>query len=143
MDIIVRKNTKDINEERFEKFIQNDSQLAWEFAFNKEILAKNKARIENNYDILIEGDLTDLKKINNGKYIIRFFSDYHLAIPIKKIVRMKFKLSNSNMNRLFEENTFKLVGNSKRLKNNVSKEFYLEINLDNYKHFLAKSNKKI
>lgn len=134
MDIITRKATREISEDVFDKCQRNDMGLAWLYAFDKEIISKNKARIHTSINLEVLGDIQELLNSSENICFINFYSVYFLDIPVKKILRAKFALSISTLEALSDNKVITEASTDNTdLMTKVGKNCLIKINLEQFK----------
>lgn len=103
MTILTRKNLSHIDPNLFCGFQENNVDLAWHYAFNKEIAKYNKVRLDGNVNVeIVDHQNNYLSSIENSASIL-IKSKYELAITIKKVLQKKLNLSANQVIKLHQE----------------------------------------
>ena len=103
MDILVRKIVSSIDPVMFKKYQENNRDLAWHFAFNKNKLSNNK--VQPNWDIPFTFNrfIDKLEDENNEIFTLILTSEFELGISIRKVLQQLLLSSNTQIKRLIEE----------------------------------------
>ncbi|KPE49137.1 DUF1062 domain-containing protein [Chryseobacterium indologenes] len=137
MTIFSRVRTESIDTELYKKFMENDPETAWEYAFSQEIRRKNNAEADLEsveYDIL--HDTTTLEDLIKGNcetavFTIRYPFEFNLRFS--SVIRIGLALSSSRLNRLIETETISVNGKSLLKKHKTKNGDIIRINLEKLK----------
>lgn len=129
MDIIVRQNGSTIDPLLFRAFQENNVELAWHYAFNKNVIGNNRVQVNWHIPFSIKGDLQDLLEKEDDWVTVNLQSKYELGISIRKVLQRMFPISNSKMECLLAEGDV-IVNSSKNtaLSKKVGASCQIEIN---------------
>lgn len=102
MDILTRKSVSSIDPVMFKKFQENNRDLAWNFAFNKNTLSYNK--VQPNWDIpfMFNRFNDELEHETNEILTLILTSEYELGISIRKLLQRLLFTSNTQIKSLIE-----------------------------------------
>lgn len=128
MDIITRKNLDSCEKNLFIKLQENDPELAWLYAFDKDILNKNKVRYDQNVPVKIDGNINELFNSGLEQASIYFYCQYTLDLSIKKIIKNCLALSNAAIDHLYKRKSL-LVENNCKLNTKINNGITITINL--------------
>lgn len=123
MTIFSRAKVELINKDLFNKFSENNAELAWEYAFSHETTRKNNVELDFGsveYDvqyasISIETILNSDCKIVSFKIMYPF--DFNLKLS--SVIRICLKLSANKLNRLIEAEAISIQGKYLQKKHKV------------------------
>jgi len=126
MDILVRKNVTSIEPGMFKKFQENNRELAWYFAFNKNTLSNNK--VQPNWDIsfTFKRCIHEAEHDSNGLTVI-LTSEYELGISINKALQQMLFTSNTQIKRLIEKEYVIVNSDLKYRSNKVGAKCKIEM----------------
>lgn len=124
MTIYERINPQEIDNTLFERFMNNDLELAKEYGFNIAVHNSNKARLDFScieYDIL--GDEVDMKPSSvKEPIIITIQSAYALDLRMDKVLSKKMNLSRSQIKKLYKEERIWVIGDKNLLNQRLQDE---------------------
>ncbi|WP_312509784.1 DUF1062 domain-containing protein [Chryseobacterium culicis] len=106
MTVFSRIRTESISKELFSQFSENNTQIAWKYAFSKEIMRKNnvEADWENvAYEILSPKLLVeDLINMNEEMVLFQIHCSFDFNMSVSALIRKCLGLSSSKLNLLLE-----------------------------------------
>lgn len=102
MEVIVRKNVSSIDKELFCRFQENDIDLAWQYAFDKNCHSQNRIQINWDINYAVSGQLEELTLSREKIVNVVLKSKYELGISIKKIIQKVFPLSNRKLEQYYQ-----------------------------------------
>lgn len=122
MSIYERINPKDITSDKYNKFLNNDMDLAIKYSFNYSILKRNKVNLYfNNIDYSIIGDDISILD-NNSKIILNIISPFPLDIRLDKVLSSKLNISREKVKKLYNSSIIHCDNNKNLLKEKVKKK---------------------
>ncbi len=106
MTVFSRIRTESISKELFSKFSENNTEIAWKYAFSKEIMRKNnvEADWENVvYEILSPKlPVEDLINMNEEMILFQIHCSFDFNMSVSALIRTCLELSSSTLNLLLE-----------------------------------------
>ncbi|UKB77815.1 DUF1062 domain-containing protein [Chryseobacterium sp. MEBOG07] len=106
MTVFSRIRTESINKEIFNKFSENNTEIAWEHAFSQEIRRKNnvEADLESvEYEILYQSlPVEDVINIDNEMISFQIQCPFDFNIRASTVIRTCLGLSSSQLNLLLD-----------------------------------------
>jgi hypothetical protein len=106
MTVFSRIRTESISKELFSKFSENNAEIAWKYAFSKEIMRKNnvEADWENvAYEILSPKlPVEDLINMNEEMVLFQIHCSFDFNMSVSALIRTCLGLSSSKLNLLLE-----------------------------------------
>ena len=106
MTVFSRIRTESISKEIFNKFSENNKEIAWEYAFSQEIRRKNsvEADLESvEYEILYHSfPVEELINIDNDMISFQIQCPFDFNIRVSTVIRICLGLSSSKLNLLLD-----------------------------------------
>ncbi len=106
IDIITRMHSNKLNIDEYELFLDNDIKTAWRYAFNKDVIKKNRVIVDySKIEYIMSGDILLLEEISNREedfveFEIKF--DYDIELDIAYVIRKNLMISVSQFNRMID-----------------------------------------
>ncbi|AZA76246.1 DUF1062 domain-containing protein [Chryseobacterium sp. G0186] len=108
MTLFSRIRTESISKDRFNKFSENNVDLAWEYAFSHEIRRKNNVEADLDsveYEIQYdEVPIEELRELQNEMITFRINCPFDFNLRISTVIRTCLNLSSSKLNQLIDTN---------------------------------------
>ncbi|WP_029906262.1 DUF1062 domain-containing protein [Prevotella sp. 10(H)] len=119
--ILSRTKPELIDRELYRKFSMNDEETAWKYAFDMDIIRKNKMEADyDNIEFDIVGDNISLEDIANmEENFIEFEirAAYHLNIKLLSVIRKGLNISSGRLKKMLEAGSIKVpMDNIKKYK---------------------------
>ncbi len=92
--ILSRVHVNNINSDLYHKFISNDKETIWRYAFQSKLLRKQCHEVNTNIRYELREEKIDLKSNN---LTIRFYCKYELDLRIDKVLSEILGISRSNL----------------------------------------------
>jgi hypothetical protein len=109
MTVFSRIRTESVSKEFFNKFSENNTEIAWEYAFSQEIRRKNNVEADMEsveYEILYNNILVeDLIKMNSETISFQIQCSFDFNVRISTVIRTCLGLSSSKLNLLLDSGT--------------------------------------
>lgn len=106
MTIFSRIRTESISKEIFNQFSENDTDLAWKYAFSREIRQKNNAEVDlESVAYEIQFDEISVKQMitsDNEELSFKIKCPFEFNLRLSTVIRTCLKLSSSKLNHLIE-----------------------------------------
>ena len=132
MTIISRTKPELINKDLFNKFSENNTEVAWAYAFSHETSRKNNVELDFDsveYDIQSD-DISVEDILNFDSEIVTFKIKYPFDFNLKlsSVIRICLKLSANELNKLMEAKVISVLEKHLQKKHKVKNEDIVEIN---------------
>lgn len=127
MDILSRVNSKSIPCDYYEKFLNNDKELAKKYAFDIEIHKQNKVNCNYNnlkYDIV--GESIDIENLDYD-IDLTINSEFPVNIRLDRILSEKLEIPRKEIAKLCEDNIIQNNNYKKLYKHKLNKQASLSI----------------
>ncbi|PWN71119.1 DUF1062 domain-containing protein [Chryseobacterium phosphatilyticum] len=122
MTLFSRIRTESITKEIFNKFSENNVDLAWKYAFSYEIRKKNNVEADLDsveYDILYSDILEDMAKPDNEELMFIIKCPLEFGLKISSVVRTCLGLSSGKLDQLIEMNAISVQEKSLQKKHKI------------------------
>ena len=121
-----------INKDLFNKFSENNTEVAWAYAFSHETSRKNNVELDFDsveYDIQSD-DISVEDILNFDSEIVTFKIKYPFDFNLKlsSVIRICLKLSANELNKLMEAKVISVLEKHLQKKHKVKNEDIVEIN---------------
>lgn len=134
VNIFSRAKTESINKDMFNKFLENNTEIAWRYAFSREISQKNKVELDFSsveFDILYE--YISIEEILNFdceivKFKIKYPFDFRLKLS--SLIRICFKLSANKLEKLIEGKVISIQEKPLQKKHKLKNEDVVQVNIE-------------
>ncbi len=132
MTIFSRTKPELINKDLFTKFLQNDKELAWKYAFSRETSRTNNVELDFGsveYDIQYDNiSVEDI--INFDSKIVSFKIKYpfDFSLKLSSVIRICLKLSANKLNKLIEAKVISIQEKHLQKKHRVKNEDIVQVN---------------
>lgn len=144
MTIFSRIRTESISKDIFNRFSENDTDLAWEYAFSQETRRKNnvEADLESvEYEILYEEILEEQMKSSEDEiFSFKVHSPFNFNLRISTVVRRCLHLSSGKLNQLIEINGIFVQGKPLQKKNKIKNGEIIQVVKEKLKRILQSEN---
>lgn len=143
LTIFTRTKKELINKDVFNKFTENNRQLAWKYAFSRETSRKNNVELDFSsveYDLKYD-EITMENIINSNDEIILFKikCPFDFNLKLSDLIRICFKLSSSKLNEVIEEEVISIQEKPLQKKQKVKDEDIVQADIKKLRivyHFL-------
>ena len=106
MTVFSRIRTESISKEIFNQFSENNTEIAWKYAFSQEVIRKNNVEADWEsvaYEILYPNfSVEDLININEEMISFQIRSSFDFNMRLSTVIRACLELSSSKLNLLLE-----------------------------------------
>jgi len=106
MTVFSRIKTESISKEIFNQFSENNTEIAWKYAFSQEVIRKNNMEADWEsvaYEILYPNfSVEDLININEDMISFQIRSSFDFNMRLSTVIRACLELSSSKLNLLLE-----------------------------------------
>lgn len=134
--IISRTAVSKIDRALLVRFHENDKALAWQYAFDANLLQRAQLDWNIDFDIqshVVPDTLATCSGQNADKIYIAIKADYFLKISVFAVLRQKLKMSRNQLEKLQEKSeltAFNLNGEVMELKNAIGKDCMIQVSMD-------------
>jgi len=132
MSIFSRTKTESINKNLFNKFSGNKTEVAWKYAFSREISRKNKVELDfSSVEFDIQFEYISMEAIINFdseivKFKIKYPFDFNLKLS--SVIRKCFKLSANKLENLINAKVISVRDLPLQKKHKVKNEDIIKVN---------------
>ena len=132
MTIISRSKPELINKDLFNKFLENNTDTAWVYAFSRETSRKNNVELDFSsveYDIKYDSiSIEDILNFDSEivTFKIKYRFDFSLKLP--SVIRICLKLSANKLDKLIEAKVISIQEKHLQKKHKVKNEDIVQIN---------------
>ncbi len=132
--ILTRKNPEVINKELYDKFLNNDIETAWMYAFSPELANKNSfefdfARVE--YSLKYHGDsLANLINFQHRQVIFEIVYPYNFNLKISTIIKELLGISSNQVVQLIDKEVILVESKFLQKKDKVRNGLLVKIDVD-------------
>ncbi len=132
MTIFSRTKPELINKDLFNKFLENNTEIAWEYAFSRVTSRRNNVELDYGsveYDILCDNiSVEDI--LNFGSEIVTFKIEYpfDFSLKLSSVIRICLKLSAKKLNKLIEAKVISIQEKHLQRKHKVKNEDIVQVN---------------
>jgi hypothetical protein len=132
MTIFSRIKPEWIDKNLFDKFSENNSGVAWEYAFSQETSRKNNVEFDfGSVEYDIQNDfisIEDMLYSDSEIVTCRIIYPYDFNLRISSVIRRYLRLSANKLNILLEANVFSIQEKSLQKKQKVKNEDVVHVN---------------
>jgi hypothetical protein len=132
MTIFSRIKTELINKDLFNKFSENNTDLAWKYAFSFEISRKNNVELDFGsveYDIQYEYiSLEDILNFNCDIVAFKIKYPFDFSLKLSSVIKICIKLSANKLNKLIEAKVISIQEKHLQKKHKVKNEDIVQVN---------------
>ena len=126
--IITRKNVKEIERALYEKFLNNDKETAWKYAFDVEIMNKNKTKfLYDSIDYSIIGEDFDIAAASSNPVSVLIKSQYRFNLRLDRLLREKLEISRNSLYDLVEAGHIKFKPNINIRKHKLKEDMQMYV----------------
>lgn len=134
MTLFSRIRTESISKEIFNRLSENDADLAWEYAFSREIRRKNNAEADlDSVEYEIQFDEVALEQMMTSDSEVLSFTikcPFEFNLRLSTVVRTCLHLSSSKMNQLIDADAVFVHGRPLQKKHKVQNRDIVKIHKD-------------
>ena len=106
MTLFSRIRTESISRDLFNKLSENNTEIAWQYAFSQDMIRKNNAEADGEsveYEILYDELLIeDLMKSDNDRISFQIRCSFDFSLRVSTVIRTCLGLSSSQLNLLLD-----------------------------------------
>ncbi len=106
MTLFSRIRTESISRDLFNKLLENNTEIAWQYAFSQDMIRKNNAEADGEsveYEILYDDLLIeDLMKSDNDRISFQIRCSFDFSLRVSTVIRTCLGLSSSQLNLLLD-----------------------------------------
>ncbi len=132
MAIFSRTKTELINKDLFNKFLENNTELAWKHAFSLETSRKNNVELDFDsveYDIQYEYiSVEDILNFESEGMIFKIKYYFNFNLKLSTVIRTCLNLSSNKLNTLIEAKVISVRGKDLQKKHKVKNEDIVLVN---------------
>ena len=132
MTIFSRTKTELIDKDFFNKFSENDTELAWEYAFSLETSRKNNAELDFGsveYDILYDNiSVEDILNFDCDIVTFKIKYPFDFSLKLSSLIRICLKLSANKLNKLIEAKVISIQEKHLQKKHKVKNKDIVQVN---------------
>lgn len=142
MTLFSRIKPELLGKDLYNKFLENDTEIAWKYAFSAEISRKNNVELDFKsveYDILY--DTISVEDILNSDSEIVTFKikyPYDFNLKLSSVIRICLQLSATKLNKLIEAKVISIQEKYLHKKHKVKNEDIVQINIEKLKSVYTK-----
>lgn len=104
IDILPRVNVNSIDKDLFSRFTENDIKTSWIYAFDREVMSRNKINVDySNINFKISGDEITFKQIIESEediVEINLNQEFDVDVKLTDIIKNHFLLSTDGLDKL-------------------------------------------
>jgi len=142
IDILTRVNPKSINSEEYIKFECNNSETAWKYAFDLDIINKNKVQVDySEIKYLFSGNILTLKEIAEQEVDLIEFEikvKYNIDFRLAKLIKSNLNISNVQLEQMLSNGVITMFPVETNKRSNVMNGQKIIINREKICEYLAK-----
>jgi len=132
MTIFSRTKPKLINKDLFNKFSENNAEIAWEYAFCHETSRKNNVELDFGsveYDIQYDNiSVEDILNFDSEIVTFKIKYAYDFSLKLSSLIRISLRLSANRLNKLIEAKVISIQGKHLQKKHKVKNEEIVQVN---------------
>jgi len=132
MTIFSRTKPKLINKDLFNKFSENNAEIAWEYAFCHETSRKNNVELDFGsveYDIQYDNiSVEDILNFDSEIVTFKIKYAYDFSLKLSSLIRISLRLSANRLNKLIEAKVISVQGKHLQKKHKVKNEEIVQVN---------------
>ncbi|WET49775.1 DUF1062 domain-containing protein [Chryseobacterium indologenes] len=145
MTLFSRIRTESISKEFFNRLSENDAELAWEYAFSREVRRKNNAEADlDSVEYEIQFEELPLQKIMSSDSDVLSFRikcPFEFNLRLSTVIRTCLNLSSGKMNQLIEADAIFVYERPLQKKHKVQNGDLIKIHKDILKNILGNEEK--
>jgi len=140
LTILSRVNPNTLDRKLFQKFNDNDETLAWQYAFDLDILQKNKVEIDYSnveYDIIRQHESL-FAMSNTSSDLIQFEirNSYSVSLKLNHVIKVCLDISNSQLESMLSTGILTLYPIGTALKHKAKDEMKIVIHCEKLKKLM-------
>lgn len=147
MTLFSRIRTESVSKETFKRLSENDTDLAWEYAFSRETRRKNNAEADLDsvaYEIQFdEISMEQLMASENEILSFKINCPFEFNLKLSTVVRTCLQLSSGKMNQLIDANAVFVHDRPLQKKHKVQNGDIVKIHKDILKSILCSEEKHV
>lgn len=140
MTIFTRTKTELINKDIFNKFSENNTELAWQYAFSLEACRKNNVELDFSsveYDILYDNISTeDILNLDSEIAAFKIKYLYNFSLKLSSIIRICLNISGNKLNELIEEEVISIQEKYLQKKHKVKNNDIVLVNVEKLRYVM-------
>ena len=131
MTIFSRTKAELINKDLFNKFSENNTEIAWEYAFSQEVSRKNNVELDFGnveYDIRYDNILVeDILNFDSEVIIFKIKYPFDFRLKLSSVIRICLKLSANKLNKLIEAKVISIHEKHLQKKHKVKNDDIVQV----------------
>ena len=121
---ITERDCKDL----YEKFLNNDKETAWKYAFDVEVMNKNKTKfLYDSIDYSIIGEGFDIAAVPRNPVSVLIKSQYRFNLRLDRLLREKLEISRNSLYDLVEAGHIKFKPNINIRKHKLKEDMQMYV----------------
>ena len=137
MTIFSRTKTELINKDLFNKFLENNTETAWEYAFSRETSRKNNVELDFSsveYDIRFDNiSVEDILNFNGEIVTFKIKYPFDFSLKLSSVIRKCLNLSANKLNKLIEAKVITIQEEQLQKKHKVKNDYIVQVNSEKLK----------
>ena len=132
MTIFSRSKPELINKDLFNKFSENNTEIAWKYAFSRETSRKNNVELDFGsveYDILCDNiSVEDILNFESEIVTFKIKYPFDFSLKLSSVIRKCLKLSANKLSKLIEAEVITIQEKHLQKKHKVKNEDIVQVN---------------
>ncbi len=132
MTIFSRTKPESINKNLFNKFLENNKEIAWNYAFSHIISRKNNVELDFDsveYDIKYDNiSVEDILNFNSEIVTFKIKYPYNFNLKLSSVIRICLKLSANQLSKLIEAKVISVQDKHLQKKHKVKNDDIVQVN---------------
>ena len=132
MTIFSRTKPESINKNLFNKFLRNNKEIAWKYAFSIETSRKNNVELDFcsvEYDILYDNiSIEDILNFDSEIVTFKIKYPFNFCLKLSSVIRECLNLSANKLNKLIEAEVISINEKHLQKKHKVKDEDIVQVN---------------
>ena len=132
MTIFSRTKPELINKDLFNKFSENNAEIAWKYAFSHEISRKNNVELDFSsvkYDIQYDNiSVEDILNFSCDIVTFKIKYPFNFSLKLSSVIKICLKLSENKLNKLIEAKVISIQEKNLQRKHKVKNEDIVQVN---------------
>jgi hypothetical protein len=132
LTIFSRTKPELINKDLFNKFLENNKELAWKYAFSLEASRKNNVELDFGsveYDIQYDNiSVEDILILNSDNVAFKIKYPFDFSLKLSSVIRICLNLSANKLNELIEAEVISVQEKQLQKKRKVKNEDIVQVN---------------
>ncbi len=137
MTIFSRTKPELINKDLFNKFLENNTEIAWEYAFSRVTSRRNNVELDLGsveYDIQFDNiSVEDILNFDSEIVTFKIKYPFDFSLKLSFVIRKCLKLSANKLNKLIEAKVISIQEKHLQKKHKVKNEDIVQVNREKLK----------